>query len=118
MKPGTLLIDSSTIDVESARKAHALAAERGCLVEPVVPRRVVAGDPEDLAVSRVDGEGAPGVEPILIETGVEVCGQWDEGVFEAGKRIPASLADDAVPQAERTWPSKRINWGSSYVPPF
>ncbi len=30
-KPGTLLIDSSTIDVESARKAHALAAERGCL---------------------------------------------------------------------------------------
>ncbi|RYE33410.1 MAG: 3-hydroxyisobutyrate dehydrogenase [Hyphomicrobiales bacterium] len=31
VKPGTLLIDSSTIDVESARKAHALAAERGCL---------------------------------------------------------------------------------------
>lgn len=30
VKPGTLLIDSSTIDVESARKAHALAAERGC----------------------------------------------------------------------------------------
>ena len=31
IKPGTLLIDSSTIDVDSARKAHALAAERGCL---------------------------------------------------------------------------------------
>jgi 3-hydroxyisobutyrate dehydrogenase len=31
VKPGALLIDSSTIDVESARKAHALAAERGCL---------------------------------------------------------------------------------------
>ncbi|MGO4285919.1 3-hydroxyisobutyrate dehydrogenase [Bosea sp. TAB14] len=31
VKPGTLLIDSSTIDVDSARKAHALAAERGCL---------------------------------------------------------------------------------------
>lgn len=31
VKPGTLLIDSSTIDVESARKAHALAAERDCL---------------------------------------------------------------------------------------
>lgn len=30
VKPGTLLIDSSTIDVESARKAHALAAEHGC----------------------------------------------------------------------------------------
>lgn len=28
---GTLLIDSSTIDVESARKAHALANARGCL---------------------------------------------------------------------------------------
>jgi 3-hydroxyisobutyrate dehydrogenase len=28
--PGTLLIDSSTIDVESARKAHALAAGHGC----------------------------------------------------------------------------------------
>ncbi|MFC3073260.1 3-hydroxyisobutyrate dehydrogenase [Shinella pollutisoli] len=27
---GTLMIDSSTIDVESARKAHALAAARGC----------------------------------------------------------------------------------------
>jgi 3-hydroxyisobutyrate dehydrogenase len=31
VKPGTLLIDSSTIDVDSARKAHALAAERGGL---------------------------------------------------------------------------------------
>lgn len=31
VKPGTLLIDSSTIDVASARMAHALAAERGCL---------------------------------------------------------------------------------------
>ncbi|MCU4179305.1 3-hydroxyisobutyrate dehydrogenase [Bosea sp. BH3] len=31
VKPGTLLIDSSTIDVESARKAHALAEEHGCL---------------------------------------------------------------------------------------
>ena len=30
VKPGSLVIDSSTIDVESARKAHALAAERGC----------------------------------------------------------------------------------------
>src|SRR4051812_23954451 len=30
-KPGALVIDSSTIDVESARKAHAMAAERGCL---------------------------------------------------------------------------------------
>ena len=29
-KPGTLLIDCSTIDVDSARKAHALAAEKGC----------------------------------------------------------------------------------------
>lgn len=28
-KPGTLFIDSSTIDVESARKAHALAADHG-----------------------------------------------------------------------------------------
>ncbi|GJD95575.1 3-hydroxyisobutyrate dehydrogenase [Methylobacterium iners] len=28
--PGTLLIDSSTIDVESARRAHALAEARGC----------------------------------------------------------------------------------------
>jgi 3-hydroxyisobutyrate dehydrogenase len=31
VNPGALMIDSSTIDVESARKAHALAAERGCL---------------------------------------------------------------------------------------
>ncbi|KQU54402.1 3-hydroxyisobutyrate dehydrogenase [Bosea sp. Leaf344] len=31
VKPGTLLIDSSTIDVASARRVHALAAERGCL---------------------------------------------------------------------------------------
>jgi 3-hydroxyisobutyrate dehydrogenase len=30
-KPGALLIDSSTIDVESARKAHAMAAGQGCL---------------------------------------------------------------------------------------
>src|SRR4051794_7123769 len=30
MKPGALAIDCSTIDVESARKAHAIAKERGC----------------------------------------------------------------------------------------
>ncbi|PZU83185.1 MAG: 3-hydroxyisobutyrate dehydrogenase [Chelatococcus sp.] len=30
VKPGALLIDCSTVDVESARKAHAMAAERGC----------------------------------------------------------------------------------------
>jgi 3-hydroxyisobutyrate dehydrogenase len=30
-KPGTLLIDCSTIDVDSARKAHRLARDRGCL---------------------------------------------------------------------------------------
>jgi 3-hydroxyisobutyrate dehydrogenase len=31
LEPGTLLIDSSTIDVESARKAHALFMNRDCL---------------------------------------------------------------------------------------
>jgi len=31
VKPGTLLIDSSTIDMESAREAHKLAAEKGLL---------------------------------------------------------------------------------------
>jgi 3-hydroxyisobutyrate dehydrogenase len=31
LKPGALMIDSSTIDVESARKAHALAAAEGAL---------------------------------------------------------------------------------------
>jgi 3-hydroxyisobutyrate dehydrogenase len=31
VKPGALVIDSSTIDVESARKAHQMAQERGCL---------------------------------------------------------------------------------------
>src|SRR5690606_34103051 len=30
-RPGTLVIDSSRIDVESARKAHQMAQERGCL---------------------------------------------------------------------------------------
>jgi 3-hydroxyisobutyrate dehydrogenase len=30
VRPGTLMIDSSTIDVESARKAHVLAAGHGC----------------------------------------------------------------------------------------
>ena len=31
LKPGTLLIDCSTIDVESARKAHILSKEVSCL---------------------------------------------------------------------------------------
>lgn len=31
VKSGALLIDCSTVDVESARKAHGLAGERGCL---------------------------------------------------------------------------------------
>ena len=30
VRPGTLLVDSSTIDVDSARRAHALAEARGC----------------------------------------------------------------------------------------
>ncbi len=36
-KPGTLFIDCSTVDVESARKAHAMAAEAGmgCIDAPV-----------------------------------------------------------------------------------
>jgi 3-hydroxyisobutyrate dehydrogenase len=38
--PGTLLIDSSTIDVDSARAAHALASARGC---PAVDAPVSGG---------------------------------------------------------------------------
>jgi 3-hydroxyisobutyrate dehydrogenase len=30
LRPGTLIVDCSTVDVDSARKAHAMAQERGC----------------------------------------------------------------------------------------
>ncbi|WP_089176672.1 3-hydroxyisobutyrate dehydrogenase [Bosea sp. AS-1] len=83
VKPGTLLIDSSTIDVESARKAHALAAERNCpsLDAPVSGGTGGAkGATLTFMVGGTDDAFARG-EPILAKMGRKIvhCGGAGNG---------------------------------------
>ncbi|HEY8382179.1 MAG TPA: 3-hydroxyisobutyrate dehydrogenase [Microvirga sp.] len=86
-RKGALLIDSSTIDVESARKAHAVAAERGLLAldAPVsggvggakgATLTFMAGGPKD-AFARA--------EPILAQMGKRVVHCGEAGAGQAAK---------------------------------
>lgn len=82
-KPGTLLIDSSTIDVESARKAHALAAERGCLSLDAPVSGGVGGAKGATLTFMVGGteEAFGRGEPILAKMGRKIvhCGAAGNG---------------------------------------
>lgn len=71
---GTLLIDSSTVDVESARKAHALAAARGCLSV-------------DAPVSGGTGGAKAGTLTFMAGGGGEAFGQAEPLLKAMGKNV-------------------------------
>jgi len=83
VKPGTLLIDSSTIDVESARKAHAMAAERGCAALDAPVSGGVGGAKGATLTFMVGGTAAAfdQGEPILAKMGRKIvhCGGAGNG---------------------------------------
>lgn len=87
MKPGTLAIDCSTIDVDSARKAHAMAAERGC---PSLDAPVSGGvGGATAATLTFMAGGAPEAfsraEPVLSQMGRRVVHCGEAGAGQAAK---------------------------------
>src|SRR3954465_15335895 len=83
MKPGALAIDCSTIDVESARKAHTIAKERGC---PALDAPVSGGvgGAKAATLTFMTGGSADAfgrAEPILAQMGKRVvyCGEAGGG---------------------------------------
>jgi 3-hydroxyisobutyrate dehydrogenase len=86
-KPGALVIDSSTIDVESARKAHAMAAERGCLALDA-PVSGGVGGAKGATLTFMCGGSADAfarAEPILSRMGKRVVHCGDAGAGQAAK---------------------------------
>jgi 3-hydroxyisobutyrate dehydrogenase len=87
VKPGSLVIDSSTIDVESARKAHAMAAERGC---PSLDAPVSGGVGGAKAATLTfmaggSGEAFSRGQPILAQMGKRVVHCGEAGAGQAAK---------------------------------
>jgi 3-hydroxyisobutyrate dehydrogenase len=86
-RPGTLVIDSSTIDVESARKAHALAAESGLLsVDAPVSGGVGGAKAATLTfMAGGAGEAFAKAEPILAQMGKRIVHCGEAGAGQAAK---------------------------------
>jgi 3-hydroxyisobutyrate dehydrogenase len=87
MKPGALVIDSSTIDVDSARKAHAIAGERGC---PSLDAPVSGGVGGARAATLTfmcggSGDAFARAEPILSKMGKRVVHCGEAGAGQAAK---------------------------------
>jgi 3-hydroxyisobutyrate dehydrogenase len=87
LKPGTLVIDSSTIDVESATRAHALAQERGCRSLDAPVSGGVGGARGATLTFMCGGsaEAFAGAEPILSRMGKRVVHCGDAGAGQAAK---------------------------------
>lgn len=87
LEAGTLLVDSSTIDVESARKAHALASQAGCLsVDSPVSGGVVGAKAATLTFMAGGSASAfAAAEPILAKMGRRVVHCGDAGAGQAAK---------------------------------
>ena len=87
LKPGTLVIDSSTIDVESAKRAHALANERGCRSLDAPVSGGVGGARGATLTFMCGGsaEAFAGAEPILSRMGKRVVHCGDAGAGQAAK---------------------------------
>jgi 3-hydroxyisobutyrate dehydrogenase len=87
VKPGALVIDSSTIDVESARKAHALAAERGLLSLDAPVSGGVGGAKAATLTFMAGGSAAAfgKAEPILGRMGKRVVHCGEAGAGQAAK---------------------------------
>src|SRR3954451_15165584 len=86
-KTGALVIDSSTIDVESARKAHAMATERGCLALDAPVSGGVGGAKGATLTFMCGGaaEAFVGAEPILARMGKRVVHCGEAGAGQAAK---------------------------------
>jgi 3-hydroxyisobutyrate dehydrogenase len=87
VRPGTLLIDSSTIDVESARRVHALAAERGCAGLDAPVSGGVGGATAATLTFMCGGspEAFARAEPILAAMGKRVVHCGEAGAGQAAK---------------------------------
>jgi 3-hydroxyisobutyrate dehydrogenase len=87
VRSGALVIDSSTIDVESARKAHALAAERGLLSLDAPVSGGVGGAKAATLTFMAGGaaEAFARAEPILSQMGKRVVHCGAAGAGQAAK---------------------------------
>jgi 3-hydroxyisobutyrate dehydrogenase len=87
MPSGALVIDSSTIDVESARKAHALAQERGLLSLDAPVSGGVGGAKGATLTFMAGGspEAFAKAEPILQQMGKRVVHCGEAGAGQAAK---------------------------------
>ncbi len=87
VRPGALVIDSSTIDVESARKAHGMAAERG-LPSLDAPVSGGVGGAKAATLTFMAGgsqEAFARAEPILARMGKRVVHCGEAGAGQAAK---------------------------------
>ena len=87
VRPGALLVDCSTIDVESARAAHAMASERGCLsVDAPVSGGTVGAKGGTLTfMAGGSAEAFETAEPILARMGRRVVYCGGPGAGQAAK---------------------------------
>ena len=87
VKPGMLLIDSSTIDVYSARKVHALLADKGCLTLDAPVSGGTAGAAAGTLTFMAGGsaEAFAKAEPILQSMGKRIVHCGDAGNGQAAK---------------------------------
>jgi len=87
VKPGTLVIDCSTVDVDSARKAHALAKEKG-LPSLDAPVSGGVGGAKGATLTFMAGgtaEAFARAEPILAQMGKKVVHCGEAGAGQAAK---------------------------------
>ncbi|MDL2401407.1 3-hydroxyisobutyrate dehydrogenase [Rhizobium mayense] len=84
---GTLLIDSSTIDVESARKAHAMADDAGCLSLDAPVSGGTGGAAAGTLTFMAGGsqESFAGAKPLLEVMGKKIVHCGDAGAGQAAK---------------------------------
>jgi 3-hydroxyisobutyrate dehydrogenase len=87
LKPGALLIDSSTIDVDSARKAHKLAQSRGALSVDAPVSGGVGGAKAGTLTFMCGGseEAFAAARPILEQMGKRIVHCGDAGAGQAAK---------------------------------
>ncbi len=88
-RPGTLFIDSSTIDVEQSRQAHALAREKG-LASVDAPVSGGVGGAQAATLTFMCGGEAPDVErakPVLEKMGKRIVHCGGDGAGQAAKIV-------------------------------
>ncbi|KKX30715.1 3-hydroxyisobutyrate dehydrogenase [Rhizobium sp. LC145] len=87
VQPGTLMIDCSTIDVESARKAHMLAKEASCLSLDAPVSGGTGGATAGTLTFMVGGAEAAFArgEPVLQKMGKRIVHCGDSGAGQAAK---------------------------------